>query len=203
METSHPAGWLPDPIGRYHYRYWTGSEWTAQVSTNGSNETDPQGLAPNAAVTTPGRPPVPVPRPSWSMDVRLLVLGGAAALILGAFLPWVKAEAGVFSATKNGIDGDGVITLVLAGALALAFLIARSEKTGAWLVITFAALATAVAAYDTIDVARKADELTSQASFLHADASVGIGLWLSLAGAIAALVGGVLAIRRAGAQTSR
>jgi len=131
------------------------------------------------------------------------VLGGAAALIIGAFLPWVKAEAGVFNITKNGIDGDGVITLVLAGALALAFLLARSVKTGAWLVITFAALAIAVAAYDTIDISKKADELTSQTSFLHVDASVGVGLWLSLAGAIAALVGGVLALRRSAAQTER
>jgi len=38
-------GWYPDPIARYHYRYWDGAEWTSQVSLSGVSsvdlETDP------------------------------------------------------------------------------------------------------------------------------------------------------------------
>ena len=30
------ASWLPDPSGRYQYRYWNGSVWTTQVSVDGS-----------------------------------------------------------------------------------------------------------------------------------------------------------------------
>lgn len=30
-----PAGWHPDPSGKYHHRWWDGQRWTADVSTNG------------------------------------------------------------------------------------------------------------------------------------------------------------------------
>jgi len=30
-----PPPWHPDPSGRFHYRWWDGSEWTSQVSTDG------------------------------------------------------------------------------------------------------------------------------------------------------------------------
>jgi hypothetical protein len=30
-----PPAWQPDPSGRFHYRWWTGTEWTSYVSTNG------------------------------------------------------------------------------------------------------------------------------------------------------------------------
>jgi hypothetical protein len=30
-----PPSWQPDPGGRYHYRWWTGTEWTSYVSTGG------------------------------------------------------------------------------------------------------------------------------------------------------------------------
>ena len=36
---SSPA-WHPDPSGRYHYRWWTGSEWTSYVSVHGHVEVD-------------------------------------------------------------------------------------------------------------------------------------------------------------------
>lgn len=30
-----PPAWHPDPSGRFHYRWWDGSQWTSQVSTDG------------------------------------------------------------------------------------------------------------------------------------------------------------------------
>ena len=38
-----PASWQPDPSGRFHYRWWTGAEWTSFVSTHGHMvvDTDP------------------------------------------------------------------------------------------------------------------------------------------------------------------
>jgi hypothetical protein len=30
-----PPSWQVDPSGRYHYRWWTGSEWTSYVATDG------------------------------------------------------------------------------------------------------------------------------------------------------------------------
>lgn len=34
-------GWHPDPSGRHQFRYWDGSRWTEQVSTQGVAGTDP------------------------------------------------------------------------------------------------------------------------------------------------------------------
>lgn len=57
------AAWHPDPLGRFHYRYWDGAEWTEHVSTNGVVEADqPQRRA---------QSDVWVPPSSW-IDVVLL-----------------------------------------------------------------------------------------------------------------------------------
>jgi len=34
-EPVSPAAWHPDPSGRFHYRWWDGSEWTSNVATDG------------------------------------------------------------------------------------------------------------------------------------------------------------------------
>ena len=36
-----PAGWYPDPSGRYEMRYWDGEKWTEHVSRQGQTFTDP------------------------------------------------------------------------------------------------------------------------------------------------------------------
>ncbi len=36
-----PAGWLPDPTGRYEERYWSGAAWSEHVRTRGVPNTDP------------------------------------------------------------------------------------------------------------------------------------------------------------------
>ena len=35
-----PPAWHPDPSGRFHYRWWDGSEWTSQVSIDGHHLVD-------------------------------------------------------------------------------------------------------------------------------------------------------------------
>ena len=35
-----PAGWHPDPSGRFQLRYWNGAGWTDHVSTNGMTGVD-------------------------------------------------------------------------------------------------------------------------------------------------------------------
>ncbi len=202
METSHPPAWLPDPLGRYQFRYWDGAEWTDQVSTNGSHERDPLGLAPGPAPVAgvPVAHPVsvaPRPRPAWSAQVQLLVFGGAALMIVGSLLPWVKAEAGFLTVTKNGIDGDGTLTLVLAGMVALLFALLRQATAAGWIVVVLGGFAGAIALYDTIDVSQKADELTNSSSLVPVSASVGVGLWVTLAAAIVILVGGIVALAEA------
>ena len=43
MATSNPpaAGWYHDPAGRFTYRYWTGAQWSEQVSSEGRTASDP------------------------------------------------------------------------------------------------------------------------------------------------------------------
>jgi hypothetical protein len=36
-----PAGWYPDPSGRYEMRYWDGAKWTEHVARQGQQYTDP------------------------------------------------------------------------------------------------------------------------------------------------------------------
>ncbi|NLD77533.1 MAG: DUF2510 domain-containing protein, partial [Acidimicrobiales bacterium] len=37
----HGPNWYPDPMGRHEYRWYDGSQWTDQVSSNGRTSTDP------------------------------------------------------------------------------------------------------------------------------------------------------------------
>ena len=36
-----PPGWLADPMQRHQYRYWDGTRWTAAVSDDGAQSSDP------------------------------------------------------------------------------------------------------------------------------------------------------------------
>ena len=36
-----PSGWLTDPMQRHQYRYWDGTQWTAAVSDDGAESSDP------------------------------------------------------------------------------------------------------------------------------------------------------------------
>jgi hypothetical protein len=205
MTETHPPSWLPDPFGRYQYRYWDGAVWTDLVSTNGTQESDPHGIGPStgAALAAPlaGSSGAPRPKPAWTTQLQVMVIGGAGLIAIGAILPWVKAEAGVFSITKNGTEGDGVLTFVAAVAIALVFLLGRRQKTVAWWVIVLSGFVLAVGLYDTVDISNKADELANDSSSLvHVSATVGLGLWITLVAGVVALVGGVMALNHSPAE---
>ncbi len=51
---SSPPGWHPDPYGRHHYRFWSGSAWSHHVATNGVVSSDPLMSQPSAGVTAIG-----------------------------------------------------------------------------------------------------------------------------------------------------
>ena len=115
------------------------------------------------------------------------LLGGAGALGLGSFLPW--AQVGPFS--KNGTDGDGVLTLILAIVVAVvAWPTIRTSIGRARSVTTTlaAALALLICLYDIADVSSAGNGLV--------DTQVGIGLWMAAAGAGAVLVGVIIGKRR-------
>ena len=42
----YPAGWFPDPLGRYDHRWFNGTTWTSDVSLDGQRFVDPLGTSP-------------------------------------------------------------------------------------------------------------------------------------------------------------
>jgi hypothetical protein len=50
---SYPAGWYTDPVRRFQYRFWNGTQWTNQVSNSGTSGTDPDALDPEMVATPP------------------------------------------------------------------------------------------------------------------------------------------------------
>lgn len=112
------------------------------------------------------------------MNRNLLVLGGAALIVVGSFLPWASAGGMSFS----GIDGgDGWITLVLGLALGATALI-PAAKNGMLIV---AGIALALVVYELIDI--------MGAGGGAIEVSIGIGIWIMLVGGIAGLVGAIQA----------
>jgi hypothetical protein len=107
-----------------------------------------------------------------------MILGGLAAVAMGAFLPW--ASVGPF--TVNGTDGDGAITLVLA---VLAGWLTWTRKAPRFVGLLLL-IAAAIGIYDMADVSRLSDD-----SELFT-VTIGFGLVVTVVGAVVGLVGWVM-----------
>ncbi len=126
----------------------------------------------------------------WSTRVKLVVFGSAALVVLGSCLPWATVSAGFVSATKNGIEGDGVITLIIAIVVAGLFALIKARRTAAILTIIGGALTAAIAVYDIVDVSGK----STTSGQVTLTTSVEIGLILVAVAAAGIVVGGVMAL---------
>lgn len=125
---------------------------------------------------------------------KWLLVVGTGVVALGALLPWVTVDAGIVSVTKAGTEGDGVFTLLLAlvvGGLALAKWKSGLSRRVVIVALVLGAIVLAIATYDTIDVASTVEEN----EFFEVRASVGIGLWLTLLGGIAMIIGAIWELR--------
>ena len=213
------AGWLPDPTGRFEYRYWDGSEWSTYVSRHGSQGSDPVTVPPPPPVAStaapppppvaswsppPGVAPPPPPWPSpapassetgWSTAIRVAVFGAAAALALGSCLRWVKASAGGFTVTRNGLSGDGTLTLTIAVVVTLLFALVKPRNVAATLTIVFGGIAAAITFYDMVNIKQRASDLST--SSIPVSGTIGIGLILAAIAAVAIVIVGVVGISEA------
>jgi hypothetical protein len=113
---------------------------------------------------------------------KTVALAGFAGMVVGAFLPWAK----FLFLSKEGIEGDGVLTLIL-GFVGFGLVAVTSGK-GAAVSALLAILGFIIAVYDVIDVRTT----PVGEGILNARPSVGIGLWLTLAASVAAAVGSSL-----------
>ncbi len=143
----------------------------------------PQASAPSPE---PGVAPQPEPQPTgvrenqWAAKAPwLVVIGGACLALLGLILPWGTQD--VIGLDVNGIDtDDGKIMLVLALALGIsAFIDLGRMATGS--LVAVAILSMLMLLLVIIDMA----DITSTPF----DYSIGIGLWINLVGAVAAIGG--------------
>lgn len=110
------------------------------------------------------------------LQVKMALLFGFALVIVGAFMPWVS---GPFS--QSGMEGNGVLTLLLAGLGSLIALFDRRPR-GMLIAVSVAAMVVVISIVDFVDIS---------------GATIGtpeIGLYFTIAGGvIASLAGGVLA----------
>lgn len=147
----------------------------------------PAGFAPPGASTKTAAPSNPV--------VKAVAPIGAVLAAIGSVLEWASVDAGFTTVSKNGLDADGALTLpasLIFGGLALSALIkvwSMGRMIGA---LVLAALVALVAVVDIADVSSRFSDLEAQG--IEVDASVGIGLWLVLLGAIVGVVGCVIAL---------
>jgi hypothetical protein len=106
---STPAGWFPDPLARYEFRWFNGTAWTADVSVDGRRYVDPLPLdAPQPVRATRVGPgdTGPSTQPSRAMSVIALI-GGLVA-VLTAWMPFLV----VFGAI-------GAVTALVVGVFAV------------------------------------------------------------------------------------
>ena len=113
------------------------------------------------------------------------MLGGAAALVIGAFPAWAEFSFASETISKSGIDGDGSITLVFGlavGILGVVALVKRTAAVGASIaVLVLGILALAISVIDMADVSSN-------------DFDIGIGLYLTALGSLVTLGAGILGL---------
>jgi hypothetical protein len=116
---------------------------------------------------------------------RIVAGIGAALLIVGAFLPWAKVSAGFLNVEVTGVDADndGWVTLGC-GVVALVVLLVANPRVRGVLAGLAGGVAAWVGVSDLIDVRRGIDDLEKASSVIAAHASVGIGLWMTVVGAV-------------------
>jgi hypothetical protein len=157
----------------------------------------------------------------------ILAIVGGALLAIGSFLAWAEVAGGGTSVTERGIEGShGAVTLA-AGAAALLVGISmtrRAERMLAALVIVagivgcgiglYNAFTTKDAVLDTAaeklarDLGTSAEQArTALDTLIEAgefSVSIGIGLYVVIAGGFVALVGGILSLggSRAGSMAT-
>jgi hypothetical protein len=106
--TSPPAGWFPDPLGRYEFRWFNGVAWTADVSMHGQRMVDPvplQTAATHAGVVPGGAAPA-TSGLSRTMSVFALVAGLVG--VITAWMPFLVALGAIAAVAAIVL---GIITL--------------------------------------------------------------------------------------------
>jgi len=118
-----------------------------------------------------------------------IVIVGALAVVVGSFLPWVKAVTSTGSVTLNGMSTDGRFTLIFSAVgLICGVLAVYSDKIG-WLFATGMVLLVS-AVFSGLDLATLPHPATA---FTSLDWSIGI--WLCFAGSLIGFLASIAALQ--------
>lgn len=184
-------GWYSDPHDPAHERWWDGQQWTPAtrpraVPVAAFHDNMAEGAS---SAYVPAQPA----SKGYSPNV-VVALIASAGVIVGSIAPWATFLA--FS--KNGIEGDGGITLI-AGALAALTLFKvltsrrRVNFVVRWMSPIAGALCMVIALVGLSDVASMRSEFLGRVI----GAQVGWGLWLVLLSSIVLCFTATTVARRA------
>ena len=121
---------------------------------------------------------------------RILVLVGSLLLIVGGFLPWISVpnlfglSGSFYEGIEVGWEGDGVLTTGIGLILVLSQLLFGGVARR-WFTLTGVVLAALAASVVFLDF-RRILELAPEAGFY---AATDIGIYVTLIGALLALIG--------------
>jgi hypothetical protein len=122
----------------------------------------------------------------------VLAIAGGAMIVVGAFLPWIKASAAfVGTISRSGMEGgDGPIFLAIGFAIAaLGLWSIIGRPSAAPFLLILAGLGAGGAAFlEYSEVNQRVDSVASE----FAVASVGAGIWSLFAGAAASVIAGLV-----------
>ena len=151
------------------------------------------------APSGPASSQVPMPVAAGLNLGGAVTLAGGALAILGSFLPWISATAGLSGTiSRSGIEagGDGIITIAV-GLLAVLFGIARLARPGRDHAAQLGGLVTGVAL--VLMSALEVDGVNSRVVALRASdgifASAGSGLYVIALGGVLSTIGSLMGLR--------
>ncbi len=131
-----------------------------------------------------------------NLSERSLVLGGAVLLIVGSFMTWISVDVGFAQFSATGTEniegkltaGSGIVLILVALTLVGH---GRLRAISGYLGIAAAIFGAGVLLLEYLEVQQRIAE-TDPA---RATATVGLGVWVTALGAVAALAAAIWAVR--------
>jgi hypothetical protein len=125
-----------------------------------------------------------------------IVIAGALAVLVGSFLPWVKAITSTGSVTLNGISTDGKFTLIFSAVGLIAGVLAVYSDRIGWLFATGMVLLVS-AVFSGLDLATLPHPVAVFTSL-----NWQVGIWLCFVGSLIGFLASIAAVQTYLGRTS-